>query len=100
MHFRDKIMFGLAPVILLSKSPGHVDCRHVLPQSVVTVGSFPLQIFKIIWQEMAVHFNILDELFHMIEICHCVLGLLSIENLSIMHKALGSHRITYWTAEM
>ena len=48
MHFRDKIMFGLAPVILLSKSPGHVDCRHVLPQSVVTVCSFPLQIFKII----------------------------------------------------
>lgn len=40
MHFRDKIMLGLALVILLSKPPGHVDCRHVLPKSVVTAGSF------------------------------------------------------------
>lgn len=41
------------------------------------------------------HFTILDGLFHMIEIYHCVLGLFNTENLSIMHKALGSHRITY-----
>lgn len=41
------------------------------------------------------HFTILDELFHMIEIYHCVLDLFNTEYLSIMHKALGSHRITY-----